>query len=497
MTAPAEQSSAFTLIRRGYFARFWWAGAIGSIGDWITIFATLAVADRIAGGPGTLVAIVSRVLPGLLFGAFAGAIADRMDRRRLIFIADLGRGLLVPMLAFATNLWLLVAINFALEFLSILGQSPRAAVLPRLVKAPDIVTANSLMMGAAYGTIPVGAAFNWALDAAPAVTLGGLVPATNADFALAFFADSLTFIFSALLVATLPALSTALGRRRQQQGHRVRTTLKDIAAGVSFLTRTRSVRRVIIGMTTALFGGGTVIVLGIEFVEKVLQADTEGFFAVVTSLGVGGGLGIVVVSLYADRLVRRDVVFGLAMALAGLCLAAAAWTSTVAGASAWLFGFGLGAGAAYVMGLSHLHEQVGDDMRGRVFAALFALMRIGLFVSMGIAVPLEGALDRANLPGILSRPTRTVLSAGGLTIVMAGLGMLWSVRQVFASPRMAAETRGAFEQAARATRRGGRYRGAEQKPDSPTQLTFDQHLGRAAAERDRSVPGREERGDGG
>ena len=464
MAVSAEQSSALSLIRRGSFARFWWAGLIGSIGDWITIFATLAVADRIAGGPGTLVAIISRVLPGLLFGALAGAVADRVDRKRLIFIADLGRGLLVPLLAFATDLWVLVAINFVLEFLSILGQSPRAAVVPRLVKGADIVVANSLMMGAAYGTIPVGAAFNWALDAAPALTLGGFIPAANADFALAFFVDSLTFFGSALLILSLPTLTTVLGKRRDGKRSAIRSTFSDVVVGVKFLWTNRSVRRVIVGMTTALFGGGTVIVLGIEFVEKVLSADTEGFFAVVTALGAGAAVGIFVVSLYADRLTQRDAVFGLAMALAGVGLTASSVTSTVAGASAWLFVMGLGAGAAYVMGLSHLHEQVGDEMRGRVFAALFALMRIGLFVSMGIAVPLAGALDRAGLPGFLSQPTRTVLAAGGITILLAGLGTLWSIRDTFGAPGWGPNTRGVFATAARATKRGGRAAARNNRP---------------------------------
>lgn len=453
MTFSAAPRSAFSLIRSGPFARLWWAGLIGSIGDWITIFATLAVADRMAGGPGTLVAIVSRVLPGLLFGAFVGAVADRVDRRRLIFIADAGRGLLVPLLAFATDLWMLVLINFGLELLSILGQAPRTAVLPRLVRSENIVSANSLMMGAAYGTIPVGAAFNWALDAAPRVTLGGWVPDANADFALAFFFDSLTFFVSAVLVLTLPTMASKLPSKAKQVGA-VKGTIGDIAAGVRFLWKSKSVRRIILSMTAALFGGGTVIILGIEFVEKVLSADTEGFFAVVTALGVGAAVGIAGVSFYADRLVRRDLVFAIAVGVTGVGLAAAALTSTVFGASAWLLTMGVGAGAAYVMGLSHLHEQVTDDMRGRVFAALFALMRIGLFVSMGIAVPIEGALERAGVRA----PTRVVLVAGGVTILAAGLTTLWGIRHVFAGPKLSPDARAILEQAARATGRGGRAR---------------------------------------
>ncbi|NNK92409.1 MAG: hypothetical protein HKO87_08245, partial [Acidimicrobiia bacterium] len=191
--SPPE-TSAFGLIRSGSFARLWWAGAIGSAGDWITIFATLAVASEIGGGTGTLVALLSRILPGLLFGAAAGVFADRIDRKKLIVIADVGRAALVPFLAFAGDLWTIVLINLGLELLAVLGQTPRAAVIPAIVHPRNIVTANSLTMGAAYGTIPLGAMFNFVIGFLPAVTLFGLVPAANASIALAFFLDSLTFL---------------------------------------------------------------------------------------------------------------------------------------------------------------------------------------------------------------------------------------------------------------------------------------------------------------
>ena len=137
------------MIRRGPFARFWWAAAIGSTGDWITIFATIGVADEIGGGGGILVALLSRVLPGLVFGPLVGAFSDGFDRRRLIVIADVGRAVIVPFLIFASNLPMLVFITVVLEILSLLGQAPRAAAVPSMVRNENIVTANSLMLGAA------------------------------------------------------------------------------------------------------------------------------------------------------------------------------------------------------------------------------------------------------------------------------------------------------------------------------------------------------------
>ncbi len=439
---------ATRLIRFGAFARLWWAGVVGSLGDWVAIFASLAVADSIAGGTGILALLLSRILPGLLFGAVVGVVTDRIDRKKLIVFADVGRGLLVPFLAFVDNLPMLLTISLALEFMSLLGQAPRAAVIPKLVGQDDIVTANSLMMGSAYGTLPLGAAAGLLLGALPALSFGGLIPPATEPVAMAFFFDAVTFLTSGVIVATLPSM--AIDRHQQRATSHVRSTLKDLGDGGRFLWQHGRVRRVISGMSTALFGGGTVIVLGIPFVEDVLGADVQGFFAVVAALGLGAAAGIVAVSLYASRLERRDVVFSLSLMLTGLGLLAAAMTSTVPGAAGWMMVMGFGAGAAYVMGLSTLHEQVDDELRGRVFAALFTLMRIGLFLSMAVAVPIAGAMRSANLPDPFASPERNVLFAGGLIIILAGLGSIWGVRHTLRRP-ISEQARQVLEEASRAS----------------------------------------------
>jgi dTMP kinase len=277
----------------------------------------------------------------------------------------------------------------------------------------------------------------------------------NRGLALAFFVDALTFVVSGLLVATLPIIRTEAAVAAAEDGTRTswRQTFADLADGLRFFWFERSVRRVIVAMTAALFGGGTVIVLGQPFVDKVLRAGDTGFFAIVTTLGVGAALGIVAVALFSSRLARRDVVFGVATVATGVGLSAAAATNTVAGASLWMFVMGVGAGSAYVMGFSHLHEKVADSMRGRIFATLFALMRIGLFVSMAVAVPVEGALGRASTPQwLFSEPTRTILFMGGVTIGLSGIVVLRSLRSIWGRPKLAEETRRLIEEADRARR---------------------------------------------
>ncbi len=91
---------------------------------------------------------------------------------------------------------------------------------------------------------------------------------------------------------------------------------------------------------------------------------------------------------------------------------------------------GMGAGAAYLMGLTHLHEHVDDELRGRVFAALFGLMRIGLFVAMALAVPLDDAFRWVNF-WRLDNSTRVVLALGGVTIFLSGVFVIISLRSSF------------------------------------------------------------------
>lgn len=435
------------LLSRGAFARLWWAGLVSSMGDWVTIFASLAVADGIAGGTGTVTLIVSRIVPGLLFGAVVGVIADRVDRKKVLLLSDLGRGAIVPLLALVNDLPTLVLINLVLEFLSLLGQSPRAAVIPRVVKPTDIVTANSLSMGAAYGTIPLGAGLGFVLAALPAVTLPDLIPEANADVAFAFLLDALTFFVSAVIVTTLPKLPIDRSDSSDDSSGRLRNSLNDIREGTSFLWRQRTVRRVIVGMATGLFGGGTVIVIGLPFVNDVLGADTRGFFAIVAALGFGAAVGVLLVSLYSDRIESRDVIFAGSLIATGVGLTASALTTTVAGASGWLMVMGLGAGSGYVMGLTQLHERVEDEMRGRTFAALFTFMRIGLFVSMMVAVPLAGFLSTIALSPPFDVPERVVLFLGGVIIILAGLGTAWSVRSLLGDPDISQRARRALDDA--------------------------------------------------
>ena len=288
-TAPRTTRS---LMTSGPFARFFWAALVGSTGDWVTVFAMITIAGRIGSQEGILIALMSRILPGLLLGGLVGVVSDRMDRRKLVVFADVGRGIVVPFMMFVDSLPMLVGLTLILELLSLLGQPPRTAMVPRLVRAENLVSANSLMLAAAYGTVPIGSLLLLMVAGFPDVSLGGLVPAANQGLVIAFVLDAVTFFASGLLIASLPKIIAPLAEENGNGTVDLKSTWKDFKEGMSFLAGDPSVRRVIIGMTTALFGGGAVIVLGQDFVGNVLNADQAGFYAIITMLGVGAVAGL-------------------------------------------------------------------------------------------------------------------------------------------------------------------------------------------------------------
>jgi len=264
-----------------------------------------------------------------------------------------------------------------------------------------------------------------------------------------FVADAITFFVSGSMIASLPKILSPLAEEDTAGNNQ--STWADFKEGISFLVKEPPVFRVIIGMTAALFGGGTIIVLGRDFARNVTPRRRRRFLRHHHHARRRGVIGLVVLSLNEYRLVHLDLAFGIATAITGVGLTAASLVTTVPGAASWMFVMGMGAGAAYLMGLTHLHEYVSDELRGRVFAALFGLMRIGLFVAMALAVPLVNVFGWVNI-WRLDNPTRVVLALGGVTIFLSGLVVIITLRSVFHRPTLGKETQDIINAANRARR---------------------------------------------
>jgi dTMP kinase len=414
------------LLAQPSFSRLLAAMTVSSLGDWVGFVAVTALVTRLAGSNAAAlgsvaVVMMARMLPAVLFGPFAGAIVDRLDRKQLMITADVGRGLMYASMPFLGQIWMIFVLSFFIECLSLLWTPARDASLPNLVPRRQLANANSLGLLTTYGMLPVGGAVA-ALLAGISEGIGARVPyfSTHPD-SLSLWLDAFTFGFSALMVTGI-AIRTPAGRT--QEGFDLRRIGRDVVDGVRFLSSNRLVATMTTGIVAAFVAVGAVLSLGPVFAAKTLHASTAGWPILVTAFGIGMAGGMVAVNALGKNY-EREVVFPGSMVGAALTLFLLAAMPNIASAAALTVVLGFACGTMWVTGYTMLQENVEDEYRGRTFGSLTVIARLGLFLSLTVFPVIALAIgdyswtvggQQIDLSG-----TRITLWIAGIMALMAGL----------------------------------------------------------------------------
>jgi len=435
------------------FFRLWLAQVVSATGAWLGLIAITALAARVgAGSAGVAIGVVlaARIGPGFFLGPVAGVFADRWNRKKLMVACDLGRAAVLATLPFVDSVWGLVLASLVLEVFTLLWTPAKEASVPNLVPPDRLASANSLSVLAAYGTFPLAAGLfaglSWVADLLGDVSaLDGL--RLNQE-GLAFYVDSLTFVLAAVIISTLPLTPRSRDARRRARSRRIELghALDDVREGWRFVFLDPTVRAVNLGLATGLIGGGMLVPLGVVFSDEVLGAGDAGFGLFVFSLGLGVAVGVGIVSALQARLPKARVFTGAVLA-AGVLLVLAASMSSLVPVALLIGGLGTCAGAVYVLGFTLLHEHVADELRGRIFGALYTLVRLCVLLAFLVGPFLAELLDSISerlvgrevellgaavfVPGV-----RLTLWLAGVIIIGAGFLASWSLR---APSRAAAE----------------------------------------------------------
>lgn len=381
------------------FFRLWLAQAITSMGDWLGFLAIFALAHRIgAGTPGTSVGLVmaARIIPGFFFSAAAGVLIDRMDRKQVMVVTTLVRAAVVGSLPFVDSVLGLVFASLVLELATLMFSPAKEATVPNLVPADRLTSANSLSLAAAYGTFPV-AALLFALLAQVAewlASISALDALKTSQEAVAFYANVVCYVAAALIIVRLAIPKEHLPVHEDAEAPAIDLgeVFTDVKEGWHFAFINPVVRAVNVGLATGLIGGGMLVPLGQTFSRQVLGAGTSGFDVFVAALGLGVAAGIIGVST-RQATIRKERAFVLSVFGAGVSLlvGVSMWTLELAALSVAVMG--VFAGAVYVLGFTMLHENVEDELRGRVFAGLYTLVRLCVLLSMALGPILVDMLD--------------------------------------------------------------------------------------------------------
>ena len=384
------------------FRRLWVALTLASLGDWLSLLALSALAAKIGGTSGGLYAVsgvwLTSLLPALLLGPLAGAVADKFDRRMNMIIGDVARAVLyvsIPInmtVGFANQLTWIYVVQFLASSASLFWAPAKDASVPNLVPPEKLEEANQLSLFSTYGTAPI-AGLLFSLLAILSTALGHISPYfTTNQFNLSLYFRTAMYLVSALTVYMLTEL-----KRRPTDRISTPSMLKAIWEGWRFVGRTPVVRGILIGMTGAFAAGGAVVGLGPWYITKVLRGGGAGwgaaFAAIFFGLAIGMFLGTRVLRGFS---LRR--LFGMSIMFAALPLAAVALLPSLVVTIILVVVIGACAGVAYVTGYTVIGLEVDDQTRGRTFAFLQSMIRVILFAVIALAPTLAGganALARA------------------------------------------------------------------------------------------------------
>ncbi len=382
-------------LQNGLFRSLWIATIVSNVGTWMQDVGSGWLMTSLTASP-SLVALVEAAdsIPVMLLALPAGALADIIDRRRLLigiqfYLMIVAGALAILTLTGTTTPWVLLGFTFALGIGSAMMMPAWAAIVPELVPADELQSAVALNSIAINVSRAVG----------PAIA-GVLVAAVGAWLVFALNALSYIGILAVLL--------------RWQREHRKSTLpaerfLSALRVGMRFVMHTRTLQIVLIrGAAFFVFASATWALFPL-IVRRELGRGPEIYGLLLTCIGVGAVGGAILLPRLRAKVTRDALVAGASLlyALAALALAHVTNIGLLAVAM-------LATGIAWISILSAL--QVSAQMtlppwvRARGLAAFVVIFMGGMAV---------GSILWGQAATHTSIPTALTVAAAGMVLAIA------------------------------------------------------------------------------
>lgn len=376
---------------------------ISGIGDWLYLVAILVVVYAESNSAVLLGVIgAARILPYVLLSVPAGMVADRFDRRMVLLVTDVARGVimigLAVAVAFASPTWVVIALSILAACFSTFFGPAIGALLPSLVDERDLGTANS-----AWATLD-----NVAFVIGPAVA--GILLA-GGGLGVAFLINAASFGVVAVILWFLPIPGRAVARADGVADQAAKAT----EGGWRTMLRPLAGPLVLDSATSFVIGG--INVMTVVIAVDVLGAGESGTGFLQAATGVGGVVaGVSGGALLARRLSVPLLVGGV---VGGVGLA---WLALSGGLVMAMIAIGVAVAGLLlleVVNTTMIQRIVPDELRGRA---------MGLLQTSSAIVYSLGSLLMPILASLFGVPF--VLVAAGLIVVggVSGALLLLEVR---------------------------------------------------------------------
>ncbi len=402
--AAAQRGNFLSTLRYRDFRVLWIGQVISQVGNYFFYIALLLRFNALTHSTAAIGAVLMAfTLPQVIVGPLAGAYVDRLNRRWLMIISDLSRGIVVLFfigMNTPDRLWLAYLLAFLMGCAASFFGPAETAVIPALVPDQDLLAANALSQTVQVAAMLVGPA------------LAGFTIAW-AGLDSAFLIDSISFFVSALSVFAIANAKIAYSKQEEvvtKTTNAAAALWQEFVSGFHYVIHSPLLTILALMVTLVMLGVGSINVLWVPFFQAEFHIGAKGLGMVDAMQGLGMLLGGLLIGNFVQRWSNQFIV-SLSVFVVGL-------TTIVFGLlpNFWMyfptiFVLGIALPPVNSAFMTLIQTNTPNEMLGRVSGLLTSLTGASSLISMGLAGVLGDWLS-----------IRLLFVIGGFIIVAASMG---------------------------------------------------------------------------
>jgi len=399
------------LFKKNFFSL--WSGQIVSeFGDRLNQMALIALVY--SKQPGSVMAMAKLlffiVIPVFVIGPVAGVYVDRWDRKRVMIIADIARGvfvLIIPLFVYLNMMPVVYILVFLIFSATRFFLPSKMAFIPAIVSKEKLMVANSLsnttrMIATILGFGLAGLIIKW---------IGHM---------WGFYLDGLSYFISAGFIALITPKEKLKDVREEIKmtkeiiGKSIRKNLwSEIIEGVRHMFKKDKMKVVTSTLFLLMAGAGSVFCVVIVFIQKAFGSITGDLGILGVFLGAGLFLGTLLYGKFGQNFSKIRAMF-ISFALCGITInlfsiyASGQPRLYVGGLLIALVGMAVA--PIFICANTLIHILVPDEVRGRIFSSMEALIHLSFLIFMLLTAYLSKYI-----------PALTILIASGIICIVVGV----------------------------------------------------------------------------
>lgn len=267
----------FSPLREKIFLKLYLSQTISLLGDAFTWVGIALLSFQFGGENSAAIlatALTLRVTAFILFGPYAGVLADRIDRKKIMYITHFARMGIVGCLPFVTQAWQIYVLIFLLNIFNAFFTPAYKAAIPQSIKNKESYSSGIALSSATFQLLGV---------LGPGLA-GGIAAWLGAREI--FFVDAATFIIAAVFILSLPPL---LIERKNSEVVPAKV-FADIIKGTRFLFTNRAIRFALLIELVSAMAGAQILVNSIGYVKGQLALTDKHYGYVMAAFGIGAAV---------------------------------------------------------------------------------------------------------------------------------------------------------------------------------------------------------------